>query len=204
MGPRVGDVPGQSVTDLDTEGLPAERFAALATLHTAAMIRLAAALVGIVEAEDAAQEALERAWKARATLRNEWALRAWLLQITLNVCRQWRRGSFGRHLRLTQSLPDNGTDVASLEGLAVLMTDPGGSDHTGALDLRHAVNHLPTDFRIAIILRYYGGMEPTEIAAALGIPPTTVRTRLHRALLLLRERLHRPATPPSATTESER
>jgi DNA-directed RNA polymerase specialized sigma24 family protein len=65
------------------------------------MMRVAAALVGLADAEDAAQEALMRAWQAWKTLRDVDAVRPWLLRITVNVCRQWRRGNFGRHATLS-------------------------------------------------------------------------------------------------------
>ncbi|HST87918.1 MAG TPA: sigma-70 family RNA polymerase sigma factor [Ktedonobacterales bacterium] len=179
-------------------------FARLVIAHTGAMLRVAGALVGAADAEDAAQEALVHAWRAWGLLRDEGALRAWLLRITVNVCRQWQRGSFGRRARLTGPLPEEGADVVGLEDLAMLTADAGTSDHTSAMDLRHAVNHLPPDFRVAVVLRYYAGMEPSEIGAALGILPVTVRTRLHRALLMLRERLARPRADLSQPEESER
>ena len=179
-------------------------FARLVTSHTGAMLRVAGALVGAADAEDAAQEALVHAWRAWGSLRDESALRAWLLRITVNVCRQWQRGSFGRRARLTGPLPEEGADVAGLEDLAMLTADAGTSDHTNAMDLRHAVNHLPPDFRVAVVLRYYAGMEPSEIGRALGIAPVTVRTRLHRALLMLRERITRPRADLSQPAESER
>ncbi len=67
-------------------------FADIVPLYASAMLRVAAALVGPAEAEDAVQEASMRAWQSWPTLRNVDAVRPWLLRITLNVCRQWRRG----------------------------------------------------------------------------------------------------------------
>ncbi|HEV8190260.1 MAG TPA: sigma factor [Ktedonobacterales bacterium] len=68
-------------------------FAALVPQHTDAKLRVASALVGSADAEDAAQEAVVRAWD---TWRDASAVRPWLLRITANVCRQWWRGGFGR------------------------------------------------------------------------------------------------------------
>ena len=148
------------------------------------MLRAAAALVGMADAEDATQEAVVRAWRAWTTLRDETALRGWLLTITVNVCRQWRRGGFGRRLRLMEPLPAGDSQL-----LAQIESDPGASDHTGALDLRAAVNRLPEDLRVVVALRYYGGMDATEAGEALGVPPATVRTRLRRAMLALRDEM---------------
>lgn len=164
-------------------------FAALVPQHTAAMMRVAAALVGLADAEDAAQEAMVRAWRAWGTLRDIQALRPWLMRITVNVCRGWQRGSFGERLHRTEPLPDDELSAGDLQNLALLQADAGSSDHTGALDLRHAVSTLPPQFRVVVVLHYYGGLQANEIAQALDVPAATVRTRHHRALQMLRGRL---------------
>ncbi len=169
---RVGDAPS---------------FHTLATPLTPIVLRVAATLVGMDDAEDAAQEAILRAWQHWGELRDPAAVRPWLLRITVNVCRQWRRGGFGARLR--QTLP---LSAEQMELIAALDADPGASDHSSALDLRAAVNHLPSQMRLIVALRYYGGMDASEIGAALGLPPSTIRTRLSRALGILRERLGAP------------
>jgi DNA-directed RNA polymerase specialized sigma24 family protein len=108
-------------------------FAAIVPLYATAMMRVAAAFVGPAEAEDAAQEAALHAWQSWSTLRDVNAVRPWLLQITVNVCRHWQRGLKGQQQAHMQSLPE---DEDSSHVVAVLDTDPGTSDHTGALDLR--------------------------------------------------------------------
>jgi RNA polymerase sigma-70 factor (ECF subfamily) len=177
-----------------------ESFAALAPLHMTTMLRVAAALVGVADAEDAAQEALVRGWQAWSSLRDRSSMRAWLLRITVNVCRDWQRGRFGTRRRLVQSLYPEG----DASPIALLSSDPGASDHTAALDLREAVNSLDPDYRLVVVLRSYAGMDATEVGAALGVPPATVRTRLRRALALLRERLSASGDkPPSAFRKGE-
>jgi RNA polymerase sigma-70 factor (ECF subfamily) len=169
--------------------LPGSLFAELAPRHTAAMMRVAAALVGLDEAEDAAQDALIKAWRAWRTLCDVAALRSWLLHITVNVCHEWHRSAAGTRARLSQPLLQDAAKLDTSEGLAMLTIDPGTSDHTGSLDLRFAVTHLPTEYRVVVVLRYYAGLDASEIGAALGIPSPTVRTRLRRGLMALRERL---------------
>jgi RNA polymerase sigma-70 factor (ECF subfamily) len=165
----------------------ADSFASIVPRHAAAMLRLAATYLGPVEAEDAVQEAAMRAWQAWPSLRNREAVRPWLLQITVNVCRSWRRGLKGQQQAHGHPLPDDDSHL-----LALLDLDPGTSDHTGALDLRAAVNALPGDLRSIVMLRFYGGLDATEIGNALGIPSGTVRSRLHRALSHIREQLAPP------------
>lgn len=176
-----------------------ESFARLVPEHAAAMLRLAAAYLGPADAEDAVQEAAMRAWQAWPTLRNRAAVRPWLLQITVNVCRGWHRGLKGQQQARALPLPDD--DGAHL--FAALDLDPGTSDHTGTLDLRAAVNRLPDDLRGVVLLRFYGGLDATEIGTALGIPAGTVRSRLHRALSLVRDQLAPPGQAPGAPITRE-
>jgi RNA polymerase sigma-70 factor, ECF subfamily len=171
-------------------------FATVVPPHAPAMLRVAASLVGSADAEDATQEAITRAWQSWASLRDTHAARPWLLSITINVCRQWRRGGFGRRQRLNQPLSDQ-----LVEQIATFADDPGASDHAVALDLRHAINSLPADLRTIVVLRYYGGMDATEIGIALSLPPATVRTRLRRAMGILRERLQSTDTQLDSSTQ---
>ncbi len=189
-----------------------ERFAELATPHTATMAAVATALVGVADAEDAAQEALLRAWNGWGDLREASAARAWLLRITVNVCYNWRSGAFGSYRRRTQSLDTlSQLDVTrsahpategDSPGAFLAEMGPGASDHAAALDLRHAIGALPDDLRRIIALRYYVGMDATEIGAALGAPPATIRTRLRKAVGLLRCRLQEQAPAHPAANAS--
>lgn len=176
-------------------------FNALIAQHAERMIRVSAAIVGIMDAEDAAQEAIVRAWRAWPTLRDRGAFSAWLLRITVNVGRDWLRGRFGAHRRLNESLDEAATetDVPA----ALFSDDPGASDHAAALDLRHAVSQLDAELRTVVALRYFAGLDATEIGAALTIPSATVRTRLRRALLHLRDRLSDSSEYPAARSREE-
>jgi RNA polymerase sigma-70 factor (ECF subfamily) len=171
-------------------------FCALLDAYAATLTRVAAALVGASDAEDAAQEAVVRAWRAWPELRDRSAARAWLTSITINVCRDWLRGRFGARRRLTESLWETGDEPRAI---ALLDADPGASDHAAALDLRHALTTLDDDLRIIVALRYYSGLDSTTIGAALGMPAATVRTRLRRALGLLRDQLSGAQAPDPAT-----
>jgi RNA polymerase sigma-70 factor (ECF subfamily) len=179
-------------------------FDALAAQHAQSILGVAAAIVGLADAEDAGQEAILRAWRAWPTLRDRDAFRGWLLQITVNVCRDWQRGRFGTHRRRSQSLDEAGAAGSPMP----LASDPGGSDHTAALDLRHAIDQLEDGLRLIVVLRYYAGLDATEIVAALDIPPATVRTRLRRALLELRALLRDRSDPshpaPTLPTRASR
>ena len=172
------------------DGATVERFRAVMLPHLDAAYGFARWLTrDPVVAQDVAQEAMLRALRYFHAFRGEEA-RPWLLRITVNVCRQWRRGGFGARKRLTARLPDEWDESPALLG-----EDPG--ERVASLDLRRAINSLNEEMRIAVVLRYYGGMDASEIGATLGVPATTIRTRLRRALLLLRKRLGDPGELPA-------
>ncbi len=125
------------------DGEAVSAFLELLAPHVPAMIRVATALVGAADAEDAAQEALVRAWQADHNLRNISAPRAWLLRITVHLCTDWYRGRFGRRRRVTGPLDA----AAGTNALATLDFDPGTSDHTGALDLRRSPTSATSRYR---------------------------------------------------------
>jgi RNA polymerase sigma-70 factor (ECF subfamily) len=163
------------------------------------MLGIAASIVGPADAEDALQEAIVRAWQAWPKLRDRAVFSAWMARVTVNVCRDWQRGRFGTRRRLNEPLPDEDATGAPL---ALIGNGPGGSDHAAALDLRHALGEIESDLRLVVALRYYAGLDATEIGEALGIPPATVRTRLRRALQLLRQRLDEMSSPRHSRHET--
>lgn len=146
-----------------------ERFAAAVTTHRRAMYRAARALLSSdADAEDAVSEATLRAWQAFGRLRDEKALKGWLIKITVNCAHE--------HHRKTARL--SYTD--DLEPLA------GGAEDRHDFTLWDAVCALPEDYRVATVLFYYEDMTTAEIAKALGIREGTVRSRLSRARNRLR------------------
>jgi len=193
--PPVREQPG------DAAGSDAAQFNALVAQHAEKLLAVAAAIVGSADAEDAAQEAIVRAWQAWPTLRDRDAFGAWLLRITGNVGRDWLRGRFGPHRRLTEPLLEVETE-ADIPA-ALFAADPGASDHAAALDLRHAIGELDAELRVVVALRYYAGLDATEIGNALGAPPATVRTRLRGALRVLRERLTSSGEPEAIRGREE-
>jgi RNA polymerase sigma-70 factor (ECF subfamily) len=169
-----------------------EMFVATLKAAMADALRMATALVGFSEAEDVVQEATERAWRGRASLRDPLALRPWWLRIVYTTCLNWYRGE-GARLKHLLSL-----DMGGITALMHSAMNPGDSDHTALLDLYSAINHLDDLVRPIIILRYFVGMDSVTIGAVLQLPAPTVRTRLRKALVLLRDQLLVGALPADA------
>jgi RNA polymerase sigma-70 factor (ECF subfamily) len=142
------------------------------------------------EAEDVLQEAYACAFAHIAEFRGEAALATWLTRIVLNEAR-------GRLRRQRPHLDLDQVDVAQGRGQVLpFPARPDGADpeaDAGRAEIRrlleHAIDDLPTPFRLVFILREIQELSVEETAADLGIRPETVKTRLHRARRLLRQAL---------------
>lgn len=150
---------------------------ALVREHQQAAFRLAYLFLGDAsEAEDVAQEAFVRAYRALDRFDAARPFRPWLLSIVANLSRN-RRRSLGRFFAAWRRLAEGVTDRAPAADQP---------EKWRAEALWHAVRRLSTQDQEVIYLRYYLELPEVEAAAALGIPPGTVKSRLHRALGRLR------------------
>jgi RNA polymerase sigma-70 factor, ECF subfamily len=135
------------------------------------------------EAEEIAQEVFLRAYRALADFRGEARLGTWLYGIASRLCLN-RLASPDR--RVTR-------------GDAVLIDVPAGTPDAAAeveraeLDaaLRAAIAELPDERRLVLVLRDVEGLSYEQIADTLALDPGTVRSRLHRARMQLKEKLER-------------
>jgi len=121
-------------------------------------------------AQDAVQEALLLAWRDLPQLREPGRFRAWLSRIAVNACRMKLRGEVAHAWELRAAL--EGTPVAAVEG----------PDTEGEV-----LGRLGHDARRLVMLFYGQGLSHQEIAEALSLSTSAVKSRLHRA----RERLRR-------------
>jgi RNA polymerase sigma factor (sigma-70 family) len=130
------------------------------------------------EAEDIVVETLLTAFERGAQLREERALRAWILKIATNRALSVRRRT-ARIVRL-DVLPDRAV--------------PGdlGTDATARVTLLDGIADLPPAIRAAVVLRYYADLPVEEVAKALGKSPNTIKAQLQTALDRLRISLADP------------
>jgi RNA polymerase sigma factor (sigma-70 family) len=143
----------------------------------AAGYRLAAVILGnYADAEDAAQDALTRAWQSRGRLRDADRFEAWFQRIVVNACRDRlrRRRAGPRFLPISPGHDD-----------ATAVSDPARMSAERAA-MSAALDLLNPDQRIAIVMRFYLDLEVDEIARRLGTRPGTIKSRLHRGLGQLR------------------
>jgi RNA polymerase sigma factor (sigma-70 family) len=178
-----------------------EAFGRLVSRHRPMLLRLAQRLLTEpVEAEDVAQEACLVAFLTLDRLEQPERFGSWLAGIGLNLARMRlrRTGSEARNLDLAGGrllLSPIGADGAPTPE-AVYETR---ERHTAVLA---AIATLPPDLQAAVRLHYFEGLSLSEAGILAGVPPGTVKARLHRARRRLRLALGE-AEPAVVSTEAE-
>jgi RNA polymerase sigma-70 factor, ECF subfamily len=138
-------------------------------------------------AEDATQEALVAAWRDLSALRDPDRFDAWLHRLLVRSCyREIRRG----RNRWMIEVDVDGYEVAD-SGPSVDLADRD--------QLERGFRALDADQRIVLVLHYYLGFGLDEAADVLGVPPGTVRSRLHRATRAMRAAIDADARPSILT-----
>ncbi len=157
-------------------------------------------------AADISQEAFISAFRAINSYRGG-SFRAWLLRTVTNACYDELRR---KKRRPTVSLEPETEDGEDIE-VPRWLTDPNLSpeEQLDRQEMEHAIQHcldnLPTDFRAVVILADIQGLDYTEVAVAVKTPLGTVKSRLARARLRLRECLQgfRELLPAAFRLEEE-
>jgi len=160
------DACAQGVTDA---------FRELLSRHRRSALTLAFQMLGDAEdAEDVAQEAFVRVFQAIPYFRRQASFSTWLYRIVTNLClgRQRRR----RPVMELEALPE----PASQEDTCRQVTE--------GLLARQVLGELSPALRAVLVLREQQGLSYREIAAALGVPVGTVRSRLSKARIAFRDR----------------
>ncbi|HVM18298.1 MAG TPA: RNA polymerase sigma factor [Gaiellaceae bacterium] len=143
------------------------------------------------DAEDAAQEAFVKAYRALGRFRRGAPFRPWLLRIVANEARN-RRRTAGRRAALAVRA------AALAERAAADGPDAAAAAAEERARLLRAVERLREEERLVVACRYFLDLSEAETAAALGVRPGTVKSRLSRALERLRALLEEAEEPAGA------
>lgn len=140
-------------------------------------------------AEDAAQEAFISAFRNLGAYRGG-SFRAWLLRIVTNLCYdELRRRQRRPTAPLEPLAQEDDEEIESPRWLA----DPGLTPEQEVEQqelgraLQHCLEELPSDFRLVVVLVDIQGMDYEEAATTAGVPLGTIKSRLARARLRMRE-----------------
>ncbi len=125
------------------------------------------------DAEDIVQEVWLRYLRSAPAFVDDEHRKAWLLKVCINCSNSLLSSSwFKRTSALDESMPDDAQDPAE-----------------GFSDVYAAVQKLPPKYRTVIHLFYYEDLSVKQIAEVTGQGESSVKTQLHRARTMLRERL---------------
>ena len=151
---------------------------AFAELAAAAISRLDGAAWLILrdpdQAKDAVQNALVRAWRVLPTLRDPDRFDAWLNRLVVNACIDEAR-------RLRRHRVD--VELSQLEPPAIVGIESLVADRD---ELERGFLRLEPEMRAVIVLHHYLDLPMPTVAATLGIPLGTAKSRLHYALAKMR------------------
>ena len=114
------------------------------------------------DAEDVVQDVFEKLLHYNGIFESEEHLKAWLLRVAINRCRDLTRAAHQKDTELDENLP--APDVLAEDG--------------SVLD---AIRTLPENYRNAIYLHYYEGYTAAEIGRMMAVPTNTVLSWLRRA-----------------------
>jgi len=145
------------------------------------------------DAEDVMQEALLKTYQHVGRIREPEAFRTWLYRTVRNACLMKRRRRVGEPARFEST--DAGDEREDGRSAAMDVADQAPRPDELALNswlgerLRGALASLPARYRVIVVLREVEGLSTREVATVTGISEANVKTRLHRARVLLKERL---------------
>jgi RNA polymerase sigma-70 factor (ECF subfamily) len=146
------------------------------------------------DAEEVAQDVLLKVYRKIDAFRGDAALSSWIYRITFNTAMSRLRTARAARAADKQKGDVNGTgeeynrqpqEPADWSSLA--------DDHVLRGEMREqligALTHLPKVYRVPVILRDIQGLSTEEASAVLKVKPQTLKSRLHRGRLILRDRL---------------
>jgi len=146
------------------------------------------------DAQDLVAESFVRLYQQRARLRSDTNIAAWLFTTLTNLCHnhhRWRR----RHPTVALDAPSEpGESSGPRRAIEALAAPDAGPDAALARDesveaVRAAVEALPHELKVAVLLHHYEHLSYREIAAIAGCSERGVETRLYRARQQLRRNL---------------
>jgi len=139
-------------------------------------------------AADATQEAFLSAFKSISSFRGG-SFKAWLMRTVTNACYDELRRQKRRPTTPLEPDTEDGDEMDSPRWLADPNLSPEQEFEADELEhaLQHCLNNLPLEFKTVVVMADVQGMDYSEVAIAVRVPLGTIKSRLARARLRLRE-----------------
>jgi len=147
------------------------------------------------DAEDVMQDALIRTYRHVGTIKDPGAFRTWLFRTVRNACLMKRRRRVDEpapaQMESLSVPPDRSPGDAVVQDVAAAGKGPEELALNSWLGvrLRKALAQLPGSYRMIVLLREMEGLSTREVAEVTGMSEDNVKTRLHRARVMLRQSL---------------
>ena len=146
------------------------------------------------DAEDILQETFLTAFRKLEDFRGEGSLKSWLFKIASSHCQKKRRQRAGEpetHLSVEDLTPETLRPIARGPSLSSIPVAPLESLLRDELagELERAIEAVPHDYRIVLLLRDVEGVSTRETVELTGMDEAAVKSRLHRARLMVRKSL---------------
>ena len=142
------------------------------------------------EAQDVAQDTFIKAYKALGEFRGESAFYTWLYRIAINTAKNYLLSRSRRHSDYEVDMQD-AEQIENAPQLKDIETPENHLMNDQIVQvIKAAIEKLPEEMRIAIMLREFEGMSYEEIAEAMDCPIGTVRSRIFRAREAIDEKLN--------------
>lgn len=179
-----------------------EAIPALLEKHGGLIYNLGQRMCGSHEAaQDLVQETFLRAYKAWHQFEGRADPATWLYKIAVRACQRLKRPRSGQPkqmLALNELLPEAEREIVAFDENETPLDDVLRRESYALVEA--ALAQLPTEFRLALVLKEVADFSVAEVARILNLKEATVKTRVHRGRLMLRkalaEKLPKRAAPP--------
>jgi RNA polymerase sigma-70 factor (ECF subfamily) len=169
-------------------------FEKLAHAYEGQIFNFALKMCGHVDdAQDIVQDTLFAGFKSIRNFRGESKLSTWFFKVAMSACHRMRRKSkfqTDEHLSLEQALPQLEADSACGQPSNTQEELIDQRQRKARLDA--AIRAIPLSYRLVLVLRDIEQFSTEEVSDILGLTLPVVKVRLHRARLLLRDKLQPP------------
>jgi len=127
------------------------------------------------DAIDILQDSIQKAISSKNNLKKEQSLKSWFYRIVINTSLDFLRKQ---------------KRVVVVDEETIQSYSSGINDHYTNIDLERSLEALPPKYKSVIILRYFEDLKIEEVAEILQESPNTIKTRLYKALELLRIKMN--------------